>query len=299
MPYQPITQLISNLKRKLTLRGESPITIKNYVSRLRKFNRFLRRHNLSVYELKPEHIEQFLFELKRMNLADSSILVIYHTIKTFLRLNNININFDDIAVPKFTKQIDFAVLDEDDTRRIINNAPSYKIRLMLWLGYECALRASELCKLQVKHIDFKRKTLLVYPAKKKGNIAYEIPILDDELLKELEEYIKIEQLKPNDYLFYGRTKDSPMNSSYFSVYIFSPIIKRLGLDKKYGRKIRYHDFARHSRATNLLRNGVDIYTVNRLLRHSRIDSTTVYLHLVAEDLRDRLMRFGVMKDETK
>lgn len=292
MPYEQISQYVAKFKRKQMLMGRSKISIKNHLSCIRKFNRFLRRHDLSLHELTPEHIEQFLFELKKMGYTNSSIAAIFYSIKSFLKTNKIEIDFDEIAVPSAEKNINFAVLDEEDIKRVINNAPNYKIRLMLWLGYECALRVSELCRVQVKHIDFRRKTLLVFPSKKKGKISYEIPILDENLLTELKEYIKIEELQQNDYLLYGKTKDTPMNPSYFSTYIFTPLIRRLGLDKKYGRKIRYHDFARHSRATNLLRKGVDIYTVSKLLRHERIDATTVYLHLVAEDLRKKLMQIS-------
>ena len=52
--------------------------------------------------------------------------------------------------------------------------------------------------------------------------------------------------------------------------------------------IHYHEFARHSRATNLLKAGVDLYTVNRLLRHKLLETTSVYLHYTANDLREKL-----------
>jgi site-specific recombinase XerD len=45
---------------------------------------------------------------------------------------------------------------------------------------------------------------------------------------------------------------------------------------------------RHSRATHLIRDGADIYTVSKLLRHQRIDTTTIYVHLAQEDLRSKL-----------
>jgi len=281
---------IEKFKRKLILWSKSSLTIKNYMSTLHKFAEFLQNEGIEdISGIDEELIEKWLFELQEENgLAPASVARHFATIKVFLESSGLRLDWRSIPVPSSRAEIKFIVLDEEDVWKIINAAPELKIKLMFWLGYEAALRAGELCSLKVRDINFERREVSVIPLKHRQKIPHVIPIESQELVNSLADYIEIKELDIDDWLFPGKSKERPMNPSYFSSYIFRPIVEGLGLDKKYGGKIRFHDFSRHSRATNLLRRGVDIYTVNRIMRHKRLDTTTIYLHLIAEDLRKRL-----------
>jgi integrase/recombinase XerD len=167
----------------------------------------------------------------------------------------------------------------NSNKAINNNAYGQRDRTMLALYYGCGLRKNEGLNIKIDDIDFKHKTLLVQ--KGKGNKERFVPIAQKGL-QDIEEYL-------ND----GRKYFLGMNSSttsYLLISVKGQALKccsaRLELLKEeanISKPLSLHTL-RHSIATHLLQNGMEIDYIKRFLGHSTLDSTQLYTHIVNDEL---------------
>ena len=264
-------------RKMLHLHRQSPNTVKNYRSTVHKFIDHVGDKDVS--EITEEDIEEFLIELGVSGASEASLRRHYYALKAFLMDAGARIEWRTFKLPQ-PKLIRFKVLSEDEVKRVIKVAGQIdkKYGLMLWLAYEAALRISELCSLKVDNLDFDR--CMVFVQRTKREEGREIP-LTEELCLELKNYVIMEDKKPGEYLFTTKF-GNPWKPDTFRKVVWQRVAELAGINA------RYHDFARHSRATNMLRRGVDIYTVNKILGHKILQTTMIYLHLVGEELRERL-----------
>lgn len=147
-----------------------------------------------------------------------------------------------------------------------------KQRVLFSLIYSAGLRIGEVCRLKMSDIDSDRMQIRVL--KSKGKTDRYVP-LSKYVLKGLRKYIL--SSKPKLYLFNGSEKGKPL--SHGSVQqSFHLAVKKAGIHKD----VRVHSL-RHSYATHLLEEGVDIVTIKELLGHSSIATTMIYLHVAKVD----------------
>jgi integrase len=144
------------------------------------------------------------------------------------------------------------------------------------------LRAGEIWGLQVQDISpegtslwirrqYNRVTLDFGPTK--GKKARHVPC-SEELLQEFRELIKAKSLRPSDTIFQNE-KGNPVCHDNFSDRQFAKDIKAWG-----GKRIRFHDL-RHTAATLMIANGVDLKTAKEICGHSDITTTMNYIHLLS------------------
>jgi len=166
------------------------------------------------------------------------------------------------------------VLTQEEVWRIIHSVKNLKHRVVLMATYSAGLRASEVIKLKVKNIDSKRMLIKVEDGKG-GKDRY--TLLSETLLKDLRQYYK--KYRPTDYLFPSayKNKDRLCYETVRSVY--DNARKNAGIKKGNG----LHTL-RHSFATHLLEAGYDIRKIQVILGHSRITTTTIYLHVSKKTL---------------
>ena len=282
---EELDQLWERFERHLeAIRGASRDTVASYRHTYRLYRRFV--EETGVEELSTASVEEFMLWLHERGYSRSSIRRHYYALKSFILYTPYrdDVNWREIK-PRVVDRIEYVILDEGEVAGLIRAAFSIsrKHGLMLWLGYEIAARAGELVSLTAGQVDLGRRAIIKRPLKREQ--PCEAPI-GERLAEELADWIESHALGPRDHLFTTR-HGRPYRRDIFHRYIFRPAAERSGLLAKYPG-LRYHDL-RHSRATNLLRRGVDIYTVNRILCHKRLQTTMVYLHLArAEELRGRI-----------
>ncbi len=171
--------------------------------------------------------------------------------------------------------------DEADINKIFCACGNIKHYAMLvTMFYEC-LRVSELCDLNDEDIDFRAMSVRIKNGKWRRDAL--IP-LNPEVCGVLKDYlairpsIKVEDQHPlfiTDYLRRWHRAD---------VYrMFTNYKKKAGVDKIGG----VHVFGRHSPASILVKNGCDIMTIKNLMRHKDITTTSRYLHISDEDMRQK------------
>jgi integrase/recombinase XerD len=166
------------------------------------------------------------------------------------------------------------VMSPDETRRLLAVASNLKVRTLLSLGYGCGLRASEVVRLKVKHIDSAQKIIRVEQSKgrKDRNV-----MLSPETLGLLRQWWKA---RPSRYdaatpveerwLFPGNRRGKPMTTRQLS-RLFHEAADAAGIKKA----VTLHAL-RHSFATHLLEHGTDIRIIQALLGHDKLDTTARY-----------------------
>lgn len=148
-----------------------------------------------------------------------------------------------------------------------------KHRAFLMTVYGGGLRLGEACRLQPTHIDSARMQIRVEQGK--GN-KDRYTLLSTRLLQELRDYYRM--FRPKEWLFFGRDQGQSLPDAT-AQKLFNHALERAGLPEKGG----IHSL-RHSFATHLLESGVEITVVQRLLGHSSLSTTSVYLHVRQERL---------------
>lgn len=140
--------------------------------------------------------------------------------------------------------------------------------LIISLLISTGLRISEVCRINLEQIDFTNRTISVFGKGNKERIIY---IGDDNTHALLLEYIR--EFSREGYLFLGKNLDKPLSEQSVRL-LLKNIEKKLKLDKH----ITPHMF-RHSFATMLLDNDVDIRYIQQILGHSSIAVTQIYTHV--------------------
>jgi len=165
------------------------------------------------------------------------------------------------------------VISPDEARRLLAIASSLKARVMLSLCYGCGLRAGEVVRLKVKHIDSAQKIIRIEQSKgrKDRNV-----MLSPEMLDLLQQWWKarvgFDRTTPvqERWLFPGRRPGKPMTTRQLS-RLFHAAANDAGIKKS----VPLHAL-RHSFATHLLERGTDIRVIQALLGHNKLDTTARY-----------------------
>jgi len=163
------------------------------------------------------------------------------------------------------------VMSQDEARRLLAVATSLKVRTLLSLGYGCGLRAGEVVRLKVKHIDRAQNIIRVEQSKgrKDRNV-----MLSPEMLGLLRAWWKARPARwdagmpPEErLLFPGRKPGKPMTTRQLN-RLFHETADAAGIKKS----VTLHAL-RHSFATHLLEGDTDIRIIQALLGHDKLDTT--------------------------
>jgi integrase/recombinase XerD len=169
------------------------------------------------------------------------------------------------------------VMSKDEMKRLLAVATSLKARIMLSLGYGCGLRAGEVVRLKVKHIDTAQKIIRVEQGK--GRKDRQV-MLSRKTLELLRQWWKVRR-SPHDagippeerFLFPGRKGGVPTSTRQLN-RLFHKAAEAAGIKKG----VTLHGL-RHSFATHLLERGTHIRTLQALLGHSKLETTARYAHV--------------------
>jgi site-specific recombinase XerD len=165
------------------------------------------------------------------------------------------------------------VMSPDETRRLLAVATSLKARVLLSLSYGCGLRAGEVVRLKVKHIDSAQRIIRIEQSKGRKDRHV---MLSPETVDLLRQWWKVrrgfDDTTPlqERWLFPGRRLGKPMTTRQLS-RLFHEAADEAGIKKS----VTLHAL-RHSFATHLLERGTDIRIIQALLGHDKLDTTARY-----------------------
>jgi site-specific recombinase XerD len=183
-----------------------------------------------------------------------------------------------VALPSIKREKKLpVVLSRDEVKRLMKTPTLLKHRVLIGLLYGCGLRCFEVRNLKLPDLDFDRKMLHV--RKGKGKKDRYVPLCD-LLIKGLKAYIDAEC--PSDWLFNGKQPvEGRTGGAFDSRYSQKGVQWAVNEARKAAGIIKpmtVHTL-RHTYATHLLEEGLDIMSIKDLLGHECIDTTLVYLHV--------------------
>lgn len=281
-------ELIEDYILEMDIQSYSENTLKTYTSILHSFHDFL----LKEKRIKNEAgvlraFKKYLQHLKRDNdVSQNYLYLVTVVIKKFFVFAELDVT-EDIKAPKRTKSLPKS-LNEQEVYNLIHakddlydpeksnpqNISRLRNKLILTLLYSTGLRVSELIKLKINFIDPEERTIRVRGKGEKDRIV----IFDDDTLNLINEYLEKRGVE-NDYLFVNQ-RNHKLTSRYIQY-----MIKEYAADAGIERKVTPH-VLRHSFATHLLKNGVDIRAIQQLLGHSNLSTTQIYTSVDMHTLKD-------------
>jgi len=255
----------SRFEERLVLDQCSKSTFTNYSRNLAHLALHFGRvpHAVSI-----EEINAYLY---RLTVHDNlSISFFKHTVfalRFWFRLFDMDAQALQLPVIKKTETLP-TVLSKQECKAIFAAPRSLKHRFLLAFAYAGGLRMNELRMLKIVDVDLQRKQIHIRQGKGKKD---RYVILADLIASRFQMYLN--EVKPQVFLFEGQTPGHVMGERSIQ-YIINESVKKTGIQKD----ISMHTL-RHSFATHLLEDGVDIYSIQRLLGHADIRTTIVYLHV--------------------
>ncbi len=248
-------EALQQFTRQLNLKAYSQSTIRTYTNEFTQFLHTIKEKSatdFSVSRLK----DYFQYCYSKLHLSENTM----HS-----KINALKFYYEQVLgrekffweIPRPKKHLILPkVLGEDELRRLFAATVNLKHKAILFTAYSAGLRVSEVINLRLQDIDRERKQLFVYCSKGKKD---RYVALSPMLLDVLENYYKMCNPKPGNYLFEGPQKGEPY-SARSAQMIFHEAKMKAGISKT----ISFHGL-RHSFATHMLEKGVDVKYIKEIL----------------------------------
>lgn len=280
----------------------SRLTIRNYLHYLERFEKFLSKEldceRLNVQDVNSENVRRFRLFLARqkgingeMKLVTQGYYVI--AIRSFLKWLIKNdykvLQPEKIDVPK-EKDHSLKFLDNDQMERLLNQPilstkEGLRDKVILELLFSTGLRVSELVSLNREQIDLKNREFGVVGKGGRARVVF----LSTRVAEILERYLRerVDKMTPLFIRYKGREDDvsDPDESRRLTARSIQRIVKKYVRNAKLPVAATPHTL-RHSMATDLLRSGADIRSVQEILGHKNIATTQIYTHITNARLRE-------------
>ena len=268
-------EALSPLRRRMiedmTIRKLAPKTQEGYVRTIKNFAAFLGR---SPETASLEDVRRFQLHLAG-NGAQAPIL--NHTVSALRFFFRVTLGRHDIiehtTFIREPRKLP-VVLTPQEVARLLNAAPGLKYKAALSVAYGAGLRAAEVVSLKVSDIDSKRMVIRVEQGKgHKDRNA----MLSASLLELLRTWWRVAQ--PEGWLFPGQNPANPMTTRQLNRACHTAA-EAAGIDRNVSPHI-----LRHSFATHLLEQNVDVRVIQVLLGHAKLDSTALYTRVATKTIQ--------------
>jgi integrase/recombinase XerD len=274
---QRITPLRQRMIDDMRMRKLEHKTQEGYIRAVCKLAAFLRR---SPDTATVEDLRLFQLHLVDQGISPITVNATLTGLKFFfdvtLDRHDLLAKVQAVRVPRTLP----VVLSREEVARLIAAAPNLKSQAALSVAYGAGLRASEVIALKVGDVDSKRMTLRVEQGKgRKDRYAMLSPLL----LERLRAWWRVGhaqgKILPNGWLFPGMDAMDPLTPRQLNRAVHAAAAAA-HIDKR----VSMHTL-RHSFATHLLEQKVDIRVIQVLLGHKKLETTSMYAHVATEILR--------------
>ena len=272
MSDKPISPLRQRMIDDMTARRFTEDTQKDYVRNVRIFAAFLGR---SPDTATREDLRRFQLHMAQQQISPGSINAAIAALRFFF---TVTLERPDLVRPltivnKPRKAP--VVLSQEEVARLLEAAPGLKYTAALSVAYGAGLRVSEVANLKVRDIDSERMTLRVEQGKGQRD---RYVMLSPQLLGLLRDWWRA--ARPQVWLFPGQNPINPitprqLNRAVAAAKDLAGIAKR----------VSPHTL-RHSFATHLLEQNVDIRVIQVLLGHAKLETTALYTRVAVNTIRD-------------
>jgi integrase/recombinase XerD len=269
---KPISPLRARMIEDMTVRNFGAATQREYIRAVKKLAGFL--GGRSPDTASAEELRAFQLHLSQTGTNPPTMNATVTALRFFFKTT--------LDHPETTRHLVFVheprklprVLNPEEVLQLLEAAPNAKYKAALAVAYGAGLRAMEVVSLKVSDIDSQRMVIRVEQGKgRKDRFA----MLSPQLLDLLRDWYRI--ARPRIYLFPGRDKIGPMTTRQLN-RICHMAAELAGLP----RWISPHTL-RHSFATHLLEQNIDVRIIQVLLGHSKLETTARYTQVATNVIR--------------
>lgn len=231
-------------------------------------------------ELDVEQVQEYLFMLQKRSKTPSQTYFKHTVYGLRFMLKSEGLPYEFLHLPSIKHQKKLpTVFSKEEVWRLLRNCQLLKHKILIGLLYGCGLRCMEVRSVRLQDLDFERQQLKVVQGK--GKKDRYVP-LSKHLIRGLKVYIEAE--KPKTYLFNGQpvARAGGDFDSRYSQRGVQWAVKQASKAAGITKDVCVHTL-RHTFATHLLEDGLDIITLKNLLGHENIETTMEYLHIAQLD----------------
>jgi site-specific recombinase XerD len=272
MTEQAISPLRRRMIEDMTIRGFTAGTQQSYIRVVRDFTAFLGR---PPDQADAEDLRRYQLHMRSQGASATSMNAAVSALRFFF---GVSLGREDAEVGMTTLREPRklpVVLSPQEVARLLDAAPGLKYRAALSVAYGAGLRASEVVSLKVSDIDSTRMVIRVEQGKG-GKDRY--VMLSEPLLHLLRRYWKAS--RPQAWLFPGQNPVNPL-----SVRQLRRACQAAARAADIDKRVSLHTL-RHSFATHLLEQKVDIRVIQVLLGHKKLDTTALYSQVATRAIRE-------------
>jgi integrase/recombinase XerD len=268
-------QAMSPLRRRMiedmTIRKFAPKTQHDYLQRVKNFAAFLSR---SPDTASSEDVRRYQLHLTASGVGVPTVNQTVSTLRFFFKVT--------LGRPDLVERTTFVreprklpvVLSPEEVVRLLDAAPGLKYKAALSVAYGAGLRVSEVVALKVSDIDSKRMIIRVEQGKGRKD---RYVMLSPHLLELLRAWYKA--ARPQGWLFPGRDRVQPMTTRQLNRACHAAASMA-----EISKPVSMHTL-RHSFATHLLEQNIDIRVIQVLLGHAKLDTTALYTRVATKTIQ--------------
>jgi site-specific recombinase XerD len=269
-------EAMSPLRRRMiedmTIRKFAPKTQHDYVQRVKNFAAFLGR---SPDTASFEDVRRYQLHLVASGVGTPTLNQAVSTLRFFFRVtlkrHDIVEHTHFIREPRKLP----VVLSPEEVARLLDAAPGLKYKAALSVAYGAGLRASEVVSLKIGDLDSERMLIRVEQGKGRKD---RYVMLSPHLLELLRAWWKA--ARPQGWLFPGRDRVQPMTTRQLNRACHAAA-QMAEIDKN----VSLHTL-RHSFATHLLEQNIDVRVIQVLLGHAKLDTTALYTRVATKTISE-------------
>jgi site-specific recombinase XerD len=268
-------QAMSPLRRRMiedmTMRKFAPKTQHDYLQRVKNFTAYLGR---SPDTASSEDVRRYQLHLTESGVGIPTVNQTVSTLRFFFKVT--------LGRPDLVERTAFVreprklpvVLSPEEVARLLDAAPALKYKAALSVAYGAGLRVSEVVALKVGDIDSKRMVIRIEQGKGRKD---RYVMLSPHLLELLRAWWKA--ARPQGWLFPGRDRLQPMTTRQLNRACHAAADMA-----EIGKPVSMHTL-RHSFATHLLEQNIDIRVIQVLLGHAKLDTTALYTRVATKTIQ--------------
>jgi integrase/recombinase XerD len=269
---KPISPLRQRMIEDMTARHFAEKVQTDYIRYVRNFAAFLGR---SPDTASAEDLRLFQLHMTKTHVSpgvvNATVVALRFFFKVTLERDDLVRRLTLVSEPRRVP----VVLSPEEVARLINPPPGVKYKAALGVAYGAGLRVSEVVALKVSDIDTERKLLRVEQGKGRKD---RFVMLSPQLLELLRDWWQV--ARPRGWLFPGLDPVNPMSARQLCRAV-SAAARAAGIAKR----VSPHTL-RHSFATHLLEQNVDIRVIQVLLGHAKLETTALYTRVAVNTIRD-------------
>jgi integrase/recombinase XerD len=272
MTDKPISPLRQRMIEDMTARHFAEKAQTDYIRYVKSFAAFLGR---SPDTASAEDLRLFQQHMTKTHVSpgviNATVVALRFFFKVTLERDDLVRRLTLVSEPRRVP----IVLSPEEVARLLTAAPGVKYRAALGVAYGAGLRVSEVVALKVTDIDRERMLLRVEQGKGQKD---RFVMLSPQLLELLRDWRQVAQ--PRGWLFPGLDPVNPMSARQLCRAV-SAAARAAGIAKR----VSPHTL-RHSFATHLLEQNVDIRVIQVLLGHAKLETTALYTRVAVNTIRD-------------